>query len=805
MGDFMPVKGSDCPERAVAVNLSVGDASSANSTRTATADQPPSVSNPKVGRSSRTCQFGEYFLGGSACRKTLSRKKKVKVNMARPIVTMDVGDDGVAIITMKNPPVNAISGEMISAVFAKFKAAHSRKDVKAIVLTGADGKFCGGADIRGMQVMKSVGTAWESGVVTMNEIIEDGPKPAVAAIETFALGGGLELAMACHARLATPNTRLGLPELQLGIIPGLGGTQRLPRLVGVAKAIDMMLTVQMAPAKDALKSGLVDAVVPPERLIAEARKWALNIASGQIPWHRSLARSDHLGSVEESLKIIKEKRVEYKHLFKNVPHPGACLDVVEHGLIKDPYAATILEERMSVELQVSPTGKALMHVFFSERAVLKVPGVTDTGLKPRQIRSVAIVGGGLMGSGIATAVALQQIPVLIKETDTDALKRALNTVKVNLENRAKKGALTQQKLQSAISLVRGTLDYKDFGNVDLVVEAAFESIPLKQQIFEDLERYCKPDCILATNTSLIDIDLVGAKTRCQERLAGTHFFSPAHIMPLLELVRTEKTSPQVQLDLINFAKVIRKVPLTVNSSIGFAVNRAFFSYGSSANFLAIQLGVDPYRIDRILKNFGMPVGPFRLADMTGQQISLATNKLLRETFPHRTLKMSLSDLMVEKNRLGEKTGKGVYNYKPGTRKEEPAPELSDLLAEARKRAGLGADWREVSISDEEVLEMVLFPVVNEACRVLEEKVVLRSSDLDLASILGMGFPKYRGGIIFWGDSIGAGHIHSQLSKWFNLYKSNGIGDFYKPSPSLERSASSKRKLASIVEVSQSRL
>ncbi|KAL3675300.1 hypothetical protein R1sor_025248 [Riccia sorocarpa] len=561
----------------------------------------------------------------------------------------------------------------------------------------------------------------------------------------------------------------------------------------------------MLPAEDAFRSGLVDAVVPPERLLAEARKWALSIASGGIPWHRTLARTDHMGPIQESLKIIENKRAQYKHLFKNVPHPAACLDIVQQGL-KDPYATSALEEKISGELQVSPSGKALMHVFFSERAVLKVPGVTDRkGLKPRQIRSVAIVGGGLMGSGIATAVALQQIPVLIKETDSDALNRAVSTVKANLESRAKKGGLTQQKLQSAIALVKGTLDYRDFGNVDLVMEAAFESIPLKQQIFEDLERYCKPDCILASNTSLIDLDVVGAKTHCQDRLAGTHFFSPAHVMPLLELVKTEKTSPQVQLDLINFAKIIRKIPVTVKSSVGFAVNRAFFPYASSASFLAVYLGVDPYRIDRILKDFGMPMGPFRMGDMGGQQIVSGTSKLWTQTFPNRTQKFGLPDLLVEKNRLGEKTGKGVYNYKPGSRKEESAPELKDILAEARRRAGLGADWQEVSVSDEEILEMVLFPVVNEACRVLEEKVVLRASDLDLASILGMGFPRYRGGIVLWGDSVGAEHIHSQMSRWYDLYKFDAIGDFYKPSPSLQRIAASKGKLASILELTPSRL
>ncbi|BBN10760.1 enoyl-CoA hydratase/3-hydroxyacyl-CoA dehydrogenase [Marchantia polymorpha subsp. ruderalis] len=722
--------------------------------------------------------------------------------MARPAVTMEVGDDGVAIITIDNPPVNSISDEVMQGVTSSFKAAHLREDVKAIVLTGANGKFCGGGEIRNMQARKTVAVSesMPSTVTLVNDLMEGGPKPAVAAIDSFALGGGLEYAMICHARLATPKTKLGLPELQLGIIPGLGGTQRLPRLVGVGKAIDMMLTVKFLSAMDAHKSGLVDAVVPAEHLILESRKWALDIANGRKPWRRSLELSDKLGSVEECLKIINDKRVQHKKLFKNVPHPSACLDVVEQGILHGGCATTFHEAKVCAELQVSPTAKGLMHAFFSERSILKVPGVTDQGLKPRRIRRAAIVGGGMMGSGIATNMILQQIPVLLKETDIDSLNRGIELIKANIQSQAKRGLLSQEKIPSTLALVKGTLDYKDFGDVDIVIEAVYESLPLKQQIFQDLERYCKADCILASNTSNMDLNKVGAKISCQNRVIGTHFFCPAHIMPLVELVRTEKTSPQVQVDLINFGKVLKKIPLMVNNFHGFAINRIFFPYGMSSHFLAINLGVHPYRIDTILKNFGMPMGHFRMMDLTGIQIGAATDKYWRDVFPHRVRKRDFNDRLKELNRLGEKTGKGYYNYKSGSRKEEPAPELLEIMAEVRQRLGLGTSWKEVPLTDEEVLEMVLFPTVNEACRVLEEGVVLRASDLDLATILGMGFPRYRGGIIFWGDYIGSSHIHSQLSKWSTLY-----GEFYKPCLSLQRAAATNSKMANIVKVSQARL
>ncbi|CAM6096786.1 unnamed protein product [Calypogeia fissa] len=733
--------------------------------------------------------------------------------MGRPVVTMEVGE-GVAVITMFNPPVNSLSQDVMMGVYASFKEAHNRNDVKAIVLTGAGGQFSGGADIGAMQKRKETNSGANNerpftGVELMNDIFEGGPKPVVAAIEKFALGGGLELAMGCHARLAAPKARLALPELQLGIIPGLGGTQRLPRLVGVKMAIDMMLTSKFIPAEEALKAGLVDAVVPPKRLLTEAQRWALDIAAGRKPWNRSLTRTDHLGSDDETFELIKEARLKVKRMSPNVPHPSACLDAIEAGFLRNPYFGTVEEHKISQDLQITPTAKGLMHAFFSERSVLKVPGITDQGLKARPIRIAGIVGGGLMGSGIATALALHNVPVVLKEVNSKALDYGMNLIKANIETRAEKGGFSAQKLQSTLALVKGTLDYRDFKDVDIVIEAVFESVELKQSIFQDLEKHCKPDCILATNTSNILLGDVGAKTpNSYDRIVGTHFFSPAHVMPLLELVRSRKTSPQVLFDLIKLGKVLGKTPIVVENSVGFAVNRVFFPYSMCATFLATELGVHPYRIDKILKKFGMPMGPFRVNDMAGVQLESVTKQRWSRTFPDRAYRpegSTLDKLLVEKNRLGEKTGKGYYNYPRGSRTEQPAPELEEIIAECRKARSLRPDLQGQPLSDQDVLELMLFPVVNEATRVLEERVVLRSSDLDLSSILGRGFPRYRGGIVFWGDLVGAKHIHSQLSKWADLYQSSAWGDFFKPSASLERVVKEGISMKQILEYQQSRL
>ncbi|XP_024961410.1 glyoxysomal fatty acid beta-oxidation multifunctional protein MFP-a isoform X2 [Cynara cardunculus var. scolymus] len=594
--------------------------------------------------------------------------------------TISVGSDGVAIITILNPPVNSLSIDVLNSLKESFDQALQRDDVKAIVVTGAKGKFSGGFDINafgGMHDGKamSTGPASKPGYVSieiLSDTVEAARKPSIAAIDGLALGGGLEVAMACHARIATSTAQLGLPELQLGIIPGFGGTQRLPRLVGLPKALEMMLEYD-----------------------------------------------------------------EFQVLLK------------------------------------SDTCKSLVHIFFAQRGTTKVPGVTDQGLKPRRMNKVAILGGGLMGSGIATALLLSGYQVYLKEVNEKFLEGGLGRVKANLTNSVKKGKLSQEKFEKTLSRLKGVLDYESFRDVDMVIEAVIENVPLKQQIFSDLEKYCSPHCILASNTSTIDLNLIGEKTKSHDRIIGAHFFSPAHIMPLLEIVRTAKTSPQVVVDLLDVGKKIRKTPVVVGNCTGFAVNRMFFPYTQAA-LLLVERGADIYRIDRAITKFGMPMGPFRLCDLVGFGVAIATGSQFVRNFPERTYASMLIPLMQEDKRAGEMTRKGFYVYND-KRKASPDPEIKKYIEKARELAGVSVDLKLGKLSDKEIIEMVLFPVVNEACRVYAEGIAVKAADLDIAGVMGMGFPPYRGGIMFWGDSIGSKYVCGRLEEWSKMY-----GDFFKP-------------------------
>uniref|UniRef100_A0A0E0JYD1 Uncharacterized protein n=1 Tax=Oryza punctata TaxID=4537 RepID=A0A0E0JYD1_ORYPU len=600
-------------------------------------------------------------------------------------VTMEVGADGVAVVTICNPPVNALHPIIIQGLKEKYAEAMDRDDVKAIVLTGAGGKFCGGFDINVFTEVHKTGNVSlmpDVSVELVSNLMEAGKKPSVAAIQGLALGGGLELTMGCHARISTPEAQLGLPELTLGIIPGFGGTQRLPRLVGLPKAIEMMLQSKFITAKEGKERGL-------------------------------------------EAKVFKE-------------------------------------------LVLSPTSKALVHAFFAQRLTTKVPGVTDVQLKPRKIRKVAVIGGGLMGSGIATALLVSNTSVVLKEVNPQFLQRGQKMIAANLEGLVKRGSLTKDKMNKAMSLLKGALDYSDFKDVDMVIEAVIEKIPLKQSIFSDLEKVCPPHCILATNTSTIDLNVVGEKTNSQDRIIGAHFFSPAHIMPLLEIVRTEKTSPQAILDLITVGKMIKKVPVVVGNCTGFAVNRTFFPYTQGSHLL-VSIGIDVFRIDRVISSFGMPMGPFQLQDLAGYGVALAVKDIYAAAFGTRNLDSNLVDLMVQNGRQGKSNGKGYYIYEKGG-KPKPDPSVQVVIDEYRRCAKTMPGGKPVTLSDQDILEMIFFPVVNEACRVMDENVVIRASDLDIASILGMGFPRFRGGLVFWADTIGAPYIHSKLSKWTEIYE-----------------------------------
>ncbi|CAA7388848.1 unnamed protein product [Spirodela intermedia] len=706
--------------------------------------------------------------------------------MAAGRAAMEVGPDGVAVITIVNPPVNSLSIDVLFSLKDNYEEAIQRDDVKAIVITGAKGKFSGGFDINafgGIQQGKAVEP--KVGYISIDIItdsLEGARKPSVAAIDGLALGGGLEVAMACHGRISTSTAQLGLPELQLGIIPGFGGTQRLPRLVGLSKALEMILLSRPIKGSEAYAFGLVDAIVPPEELVDTARRWVLDIVEYRKPWIKSLYKTDKIEPLGEAREILKFARTQAQKQAANLQHPLVCIDVIEEGIVSGPRAGLWKEAEASQKLINSDTCKNLLHVFFSQRATSQVPGVADHGLRPRQVNKVAILGGGFMGSGIATALILSNIPVILKEVNDKFLQAGIGRIKGNLQSRVTKGKMTEERFERALSLLTGVLDYERFKDVDLVIEAVIEDVSLKQKIFSDLEKYCSPHCILASNTSTIDLNLIGEGTKSLDRIVGAHFFSPAHIMPLLEIVRTQTTSPQVVIDLLDFGRQIRKTPIVVGNCTGFAVNRMFFPYPQSA-FLFVEHGLDVYQVDRAITKFGMPMGPFRMVDLVGFGVAIATTMQYLQSFPERCYRSVLLLLMMEDKRGGEATRKGFYTY-DDRRKAMPDPELKKYVEESRKTAGITPDPKLMKVSDNEIVEMIFLPVVNEACRVLEEGIVTKASDLDIASIMGMGFPPYRGGIMFWADSLGAKYIHSRLEQWSNIY-----GDFFKPSAYLaERAA-----------------
>ncbi|XP_061962373.1 glyoxysomal fatty acid beta-oxidation multifunctional protein MFP-a-like isoform X1 [Populus nigra] len=726
----------------------------------------------------------------------------MKGSRTKGTTTIEVGADGVALITLIYPPVNALSSDVLNSLKDSYEQALRRDDVKAIVITGAKGKFSGGADISSFEEVQEAKVNEPKPDFIFSEVLGDtleaAKKPSVAAIDGLALGGGLEVAMACHARISTPTAQLSLPELQLGLIPGFGGTQRLPRLVGITKALEMMLTSKPVKGEEAHALGLVDAVVSPNELVSTARQWALDIFECRRPWIASLYKTENLDSLGEAREIFKFARAQAQKRAPNLLHPIVCINVVEHGIVSGPRAGLYKEFESFQELVRSDISKSLVHIFFALRGTTKVPGITDLGLVPRRVKKVAVLGGGLMGSGIATALILSNYPVILKEVNDQFLQAGIGRVRANLQSRVKKGKMTQEKFEKTMSLLKGSLDYESFKDVDMVIEAVIENVSLKQQIFSDLEKYCPPHCILASNTSTIDLNLIGKHTKSQDRIIGAHFFSPAHVMPLLEIVRTKQTSPQVIVDLLDVGKKIRKTPVVVGNCTGFAVNRMFFPYTQAA-ILLVEHGVDLYQIDRVINKFGMPMGPFRLADLVGFGVAIATGMQFVENFPERTYKSMLLPLMQEDKRGGETTCKGFYLY-DDRRKAKPDPELRKYIEKARSISGVAVDPKLAKLPEKDILEMIFFPVVNEACRVFAEGIAVKAADLDIASLMGMGFPPYRGGIMFWADSFGSKYIYSRLEEWSKTY-----GEFFEPCAFLAERGAKGAPLSSPVEQAKSRL
>ncbi|KAI5680469.1 hypothetical protein M9H77_01696 [Catharanthus roseus] len=721
--------------------------------------------------------------------------------MKRGSVLLEAGADGVAIITIANPPFNLLSVDVMLSLKERIEEAVLRDDVKAIVLIGSHGKFSAGFDVMAFGGSVERKTRKELGFLSIDfvtDTLEASKKPIVAAIDGPAFGGGLEIALACHARISTASAQLGLTELEYGIIPGLGGTQRLPRLVGICKALEMLLMSKRVSGDEAKSLNLIDFIAPADKLLAIARQWALDILECQRRWVISLYKTDKLGPLAESRRIFNFARIQVQERTPNVTYPLICIDVVEEGIVSDPRNGLWKEVEVLQELRQSSACRSLVHIFFSQRRTTKIPGVSGTDLVPRNMKKIAVIGGGLLGSDIATALILCNYNVIMKEVNEISLLNGVCRVKENLRRYVDGGKLTHQKLEQAFTLLKCVLNYDSFNDVDLVIEAASQSLSLKQQTFAELEKYCPQHCIFSSNNCPVDLGLIGERSRVHNRIVGVNLFSPAPFVPLLELVCTDRTCLQVIVDLMAFGRKLGKTPVVVGNSTGFALNRMFFLYLQSA-MLLVESGADAYQIDQCMVKFGMQFGPFRMIDRIGLQVTAKTAAQFYENFPQRSHKSWLIQVMQEKDYGGESNHKGFYAY-DNKYKAHPDPKILRYIKIARNKYSGTINSKLKELFDEDIVEMVLFPVVNEACRLIADGIALKSSDLDVASVMGMGFPRYRGGVIFWADTIGSTYICLRLEHW-----STKFGEYFKPCAYLVQRASKGYSLVSQIKQAKSQL
>ena len=679
----------------------------------------------------------------------------------------------VALLRLANPPVNGLSWAMRAALGERVAEALADDAVTAIVVAGAGRMFCGGADIREFSAPPPPGAASLPAVL---DELEASPKPVVAAIHGVAAGGGMELALACHVRLAAPGTRLGLPEVTLGILPGAGGTQRLPRLIGVEKALEVIVGGKLHPAEKAVALGFADERVEGDLLetaIARARR----LAAGGAPPRRASRLEEHLEAARGRPEVFADFRKGMAKRARGFEAPYACVACVEAAL-KMPYAEALRHERAVFErLRASEQSAAQRHAFFAEREAAKIPDVPkETPARP--IAAAAVVGCGTMGGGIAMSFANAGLPVTVLESSREALDRGMAVVRGNYAASVSKGRLSAAERDARLARITPTLDDADLGAADVVVEAVFEELPLKREVFARLDRVCRAEAVLATNTSTLDVDAVAAATSRPEQVVGTHFFSPAHVMKLMENVRGARTSPETVATVMKLSKTLGKVGVLVGVCDGFVGNRMLYAYRRQADFL-LEEGALPEQIDRVVEDFGFPMGPYRMADLAGLDVSWRVRRAQAPTRPAHLRYSPIADRLCERGRYGQKTGAGWYRYEEGGRVPIPDPAVHELIAGVS--AELGIPRR--TVRDDEIVPRCLYPLVNEGAKILDEGIALRASDVDVVWMHGYGFPRYRGGPMFWADRVGLRTVRDALSRLRGEH-----GEWLEPAPLLKRLA-----------------
>ena len=679
----------------------------------------------------------------------------------------------VAVVTLNKPPINGLGARLREDVAAGIERAMADPAVRAIVLTGNERAFSGGADI---MEFGTPNAQRRPSLLDLIAMLDESRKPVVAAIAGVCLGGGLELALGCHFRVARRDAKLGLPEVKIGLLPGAGGTQRLPRLLGLEAALDMVLTGEMRTAEQLRGTPLLDEVVDGD-VIGAGVAFARAAADGKHPMKRARDLRVDAPDAQAFLAFARQNVAAASGPF---PAPIECLDAVAASVGRSFDEGMRIERDGFLRLMNSPESRALRHVFAAERACAKIPDVpADT--PQRTIAKVGVIGAGTMGGGISMNFLNVGIPVVMLEMRQEALDRGIGTMRGNYERSLKSGKLTQAALDQRMGLLTPTLDYKDLADCDLVIEAVFEEMGVKEQVFRRLDEVLKPGAILASNTSTLDVDAIASFTRRPQDVIGLHFFSPANVMRLLEVVRGAKTAHDVLATSMALAKRIGKVAVVSGVCDGFIGNRMLASYRAAAEE-ALETGASPVQIDRALEGWGMKMGPYRMGDLAGLDISWAIRKRRAAEEPGRDFS-SAADKLCEVGRFGQKTGKGWYRYEPGNRNALPDPEVDRMLAEYRQGKGISAR----SIGADEIVERTIFALVNEGARILEEGIALRASDIDVVYLNGYGFPTHRGGPMKYADEVGLPNVVRKLRR-FAAQAGERYRHVFEPAPLLARLA-----------------
>jgi len=687
--------------------------------------------------------------------------------------------DDVAIVTIHNPPVNALSPGVPEGIDAGIARAAADPAAKAVVLIGSGNTFIAGADIKvfGAIPSREVSVDRSHRIHALLRRIEDCPKPVVCAIHGTALGGGLEFAMACHYRVAVPGAKVGQPEVLLGILPGAAGTQRLPRLAGVATAVEMCTLGQHLSAKRALAEGILDRIVEGD-LLAGAIAFALEKAAAHET-RKVREQGAGIADYAAAAAAFEAARAGLKKTARGARAPYAAVEAIEAGVRDGFDAGSEREIQLFAECVLSAESRNLIRLFFAEREAAKVPGVAkDT--PTADIRSAAVIGAGTMGGGIAMSYVNAGIPVLLKESGQAALDRGLATIRRNYEISASKGKMTAEQVERVMSLIRPTLTYDGFDQVDIAVEAVFENLDLKKSVFADLGRVTRPDCVLASNTSTLDIDQFAQSSGRPASVIGTHFFSPANVMKLVEIVRGKATGNEVIATTQKLSKKLNKVGVVVGNCFGFVANR-MLGYYMREGYLLLEEGASVPQIDKVLTDFGMPVGPYGMQDIAGIDVGARIRQYLRSVGKSRLEgpESPVPDWLYEMGRYGQKTGAGWYRYEAGSRTPIPDPLIDELAGKAAKARGIARR----QIANEEILSRIMVALANEGANVLDEHMAARPGDIDVIYAYGFGFPRHQGGPMAYADSLGLDQVLAKV----NEYRGR-LGDHWKPAPLLERLA-----------------